>query len=238
MSINEWSTNCSRWVQTQICRSLWSQAFCQRTSRRTRHVAWMENYWKNKKTKIKKKNTYLKYLRFFCLYIYMFLPILEKLFSRRSSSPMLFQKLESHPSGGQYVHLQTRVHKDLRDRMENDTSSHHIQYDFDYLFSSTYPLIPRRQDQKQFDRDKRQITFYISPTNLLVLEQNFEMRSACQKQKTYSLVSAVGCSLNLLHFMSHRFNTKAFILSKSLNTFQTRNRKINVPLDYDNFLGS
>lgn len=40
-------------------------------------------------------------------------PILEKLFSRRSSSPMLVQKLVSHPSGGQYVHLHTRVHKDL-----------------------------------------------------------------------------------------------------------------------------
>lgn len=26
---------------------------------------------------------------------------------------MLTQKLESHPSGGQYVHLHTRVHKDL-----------------------------------------------------------------------------------------------------------------------------
>lgn len=27
---------------------------------------------------------------------------------------MLTQKLESHPSGGQYVHLHTRVHKDLK----------------------------------------------------------------------------------------------------------------------------
>lgn len=45
-------------------------------------------------------------------------PILEKLFSRRSSNPMLVQKLGSHPCGGQNVHLHTRVHKDLQRNAE------------------------------------------------------------------------------------------------------------------------
>lgn len=45
--------------------------------------------------------------------IFILSPILEKLLSRRSPSPMLVQKLASHPSEGQYVHLHTRVHKDL-----------------------------------------------------------------------------------------------------------------------------